>query len=97
MKRMLSTLLTACMLMTSIVMPVLAKDENQLAKNTAVSLKENTVQTNTSDESSDEYVPPKFEEGKINVNGYYVVANDGQLSEYLEWSFPYRNPFAGGR
>ena len=92
MKRMLSTLLTACMLMTSIVMPVLAKDENQLAKNTVVSLKENTVQTNSSDESSDEYVPPKFEEGKINVNGYYVVANDGQLSEYLEWSFPYRNP-----
>lgn len=31
------------------------------------------------------YESPEFEEGKINVNGYYVVASDGQLSEYLEW------------
>ena len=34
------------------------------------------------------YESPEFKEGKINVNGYYVVASDGQLSEYLEWSFP---------
>lgn len=42
------------------------------------------------------YESPAFEEGKIHVNGFYVVASDGQLSEYLEWSFPYRNPLQEG-
>ncbi len=41
---------------------------------------------------SKEYVPPKYEEGKINVNGYYTVGNDGQLMADIEWTYPYRNP-----
>lgn len=56
----------------------------------------NAVDDNTTEEKSgntpENFVKPKFEEGKINLNGYYVVAKDGQLTEYLEWSFPYKNP-----
>ncbi len=39
-----------------------------------------------------DYVPPKHEEGKINLNGYYLVGGDGQLTQELEWTFPYVNP-----
>ncbi|MGI6094227.1 MAG: isopeptide-forming domain-containing fimbrial protein [Lachnospiraceae bacterium] len=39
-----------------------------------------------------DYVRPVYEEGKINLNGYYTVANDGQVTAELEWSFPYENP-----
>ncbi len=39
-----------------------------------------------------DYVKPTYEEGKINLNGYYTVANDGGITAELEWSFPYENP-----
>lgn len=53
--------------------------------------------TVTADHSSKpaDYVPPEQEEGKIHLNGYYTVANDGQLMANLEWTYPFTNPLTG--
>lgn len=36
----------------------------------------------TDDEIPTEYQPPEHEEGKININGYYTVGNDGRWTEW---------------
>ena len=56
------------------------------------------VEARTNDKTSsgaDEYVPPEYEEGKINLNGFYTVGNDGALMANLEWTYPYKNPLTG--
>ena len=63
-----------------------------ISQNIHAEYEENKTSMKSSGEKPSSYEKPKYEKGKINVNGYYVVANDGQLSEYLEWSFPYDNP-----
>lgn len=50
------------------------------------------VAPQASSSAPDGYVPPKHEEGKINLNGYFLVGGDGQLTQELEWTFPYVNP-----
>ncbi len=56
--------------------------------------KENETSSETST-GLDGYVPPEYEEGKINLNGFYTVGNDGALMANLEWTYPYKNPLTG--
>lgn len=42
------------------------------------------------------YVPPQYEAEHINLNGYYSVADDGQIMAELEWTRPVENPLRPG-
>ena len=54
-----------------------------------------TVSSKDNKTGAEEYVPPVQEEGKINLNGFYTVGNDGALMANLEWTYPYTNPLTG--
>ena len=49
----------------------------------------------TAERKDDGYISPEYEEGKINLNGFYTVGNDGALMANLEWTYPYKNPLTG--
>ncbi len=47
-------------------------------------------------EKPEGYVPPQYEAEHINLNGYYSVADDGQIMAELEWTRPVENPLRPG-
>ena len=79
-KKAMSVLLTCCLALA--FLPVLTQPAYAAGGNSPV--------------KPEGYVPPQYEAEHINMNGYYSVADDGQIMAELEWTRPVENPLRPG-